>query len=65
MPKIRSFLENLKYKKEEDRHAFAVFAASVLTVFVAFFLAMSWYLQFYDLPIHSSLLSRVVAFFQK
>jgi hypothetical protein len=65
MNKIQNFLENLKHKNEEDRHSFAIFISSILTVFVGFLVLLSWYLEYYDLPIQSSLLTKIVDFFQK
>jgi hypothetical protein len=64
MEKIKNFLENLKHKNEEDKHAFAIFIATALTIFVAFFVLLSWYLHFYDLPIENTLLTKIVSLFQ-
>jgi hypothetical protein len=64
MQKVKDFLENLKHKNEEERHAFSVFAATILTGLVAVFVLFSWYLEFYDLPIENTLLTKIVSWFQ-
>jgi hypothetical protein len=64
MEKIKIFLENLKHKNEDDKHAFAIFVATVLTCIVAALVLFSWYLEYNDLPIENTLLTRIVSWFQ-
>ena len=62
--KIQIFLKGLEKKSEQDKHEFSIFVSSILTLLVILLLVISWYLEFYDLPIENTLLTKVVSWFQ-
>ena len=63
MQNIKNYLKNIKTKSEEEKHNFAILIAGLLTILVAVFVLLSWYLQFFDLPIKSSILTWIVSWF--
>jgi cytoskeletal protein RodZ len=62
--KIQTFLKSLEKRSQQDKHEFSVFVSSILTLFVIILLLFSWYLDFYDLPIENTLLTKIVSLFE-